>query len=188
MATDNKRVAAYLPPSLYDLLEKFKKETDLSESKAIISILAAHFGVAQEVSQKVAHKFVTVDRFHELQSKVAHLSELLSELKDIQANQGESISEPLSDSPISGQTSIFEAIADEKSSSRNELLNDSLYPMTEIDLVSRFKIDNHKSIGNKRSKCKSCPSDFLEWTKTQDKDGVGWEYHPHEKLYHPVSS
>ena len=108
MATENKRVAAYLPQPLYDLLEKFKEENDISESKAIISILAAHFGVAQEVSQKVTQKFVTVEQFHELQTKVTHMSELLSELKDIQSNQGESTSEPLSDSPIPGQTSIFE--------------------------------------------------------------------------------
>ena len=188
MATENKRVAAYLPQPLYDLLETFKEENDLSESKAIISILAAHFGIAQEVSQKVTQKFVTMDQFIELQSKVAHMSELLSDLRDTQAHEGEAISERLGDTPIPGQTSIFEVQSFHNlSQSSGELEGQSLEPRSAQLLVNRFPdIGTYQSITNAKNRYKDDPSKLTEWTRKKDEEGVGWRFDEVDKLYHAV--
>ena len=188
MTTENKRVAAYLPQPLYNLLGEFKEENSLSESKAIISILAAHFGVAQEVSQTVAHKFVTVSQFDDLQAQVAHLSSLVGELQEKQLDYDSSLSESKSDTPIPGQTSIFEAVSlDGKSDLPIGLAHKLPGPMSEESLIERFHINNPTSIGNKRRSCKDSPDKFIQWTRKQDKDGLGWPYNPETRLYHAIS-
>lgn len=188
MTTENKRVAAYLPQPLYELLETFKEESGLSESKAIISILAAHFGVAQQVSQKVAHKFVTVEKFDELQDKVAHISELIGELEEKQTGQGCSSDESPSHIPIPGQTSIFEVqSSQELSKSPGELESNSLESRTAKLLVNRFPdIGTYQSITNAKNRYKDDPSKLIEWTRKNDEEGVAWRFDEVDKLYHPV--
>jgi hypothetical protein len=51
MATENRRVATYLPTSLYERFELFKGERSLGESKALIAILSEYFEVGQKVAQ-----------------------------------------------------------------------------------------------------------------------------------------
>ncbi len=79
MATNNLRVAAYLPKDLYDLFSQYAKDKELSESKAVISILAAHLNPCKGPSNNAGDKYVTISQFSELQEKVAHLSALLSD-------------------------------------------------------------------------------------------------------------
>lgn len=193
MTTDNKRVAAYLPQTLYDLLEGFKKENNLSESKAIISILAAHFGVAQEVSQRVAHQFVTIEKFDELQDKVAHLAELFSELEKRrdQAVQDSSLGELKSNSEEilhPGQKTIFEVTESlSKNELKDELKSNSLEPRGAKELAERFPdIRNYQSITNKKNKFRYEPEKFVNWARKYDKDQIGWMYNEVDKLYHSV--
>ena len=73
MATENKRVASYLPPALHNLLKEFQEQHGLGESKAIIEILSDFFGV----SQKVAHpnSLDLVKRIEAIEEKLeAHLA------------------------------------------------------------------------------------------------------------------
>lgn len=157
MTTENKRVAAYLPRHLYDWLEAFKEENSLSESKAIISILAAHFGVAQEVSQKVAHKFVTVEQFTELHEKVAQISELLSELKKDQKAkfiQSDLLSGLPSESPSKLKI-------EPESEPKSVLLNsEAKHSCPKCGSISLMKNGRSKD-GRQKYKCKDCKANFV---------------------------
>lgn len=188
MTTENKRVAAYLPEELYTCLGKFKAENGLSESKAISSILAAHFGVAQEVSQKVAHKFVTTEQFSELQDKVAHLSELLSGLEElrragsISANSSNSELESILEEAIHpNQKTIFEATeVFSKSELKDELDSESNRanqpePLKATALSRRLAKPDH-FIANQKKRFKDREDELVEMLRELDLDGWGWRY------------
>lgn len=150
MTTENKRVAAYLPQDLYNHLEAFKGEHGLTESRAIGSILAAHFGVAHGVSQKVVHQFVTVSQFRELEQRVAQIGESLNELRE----------DPPAD-PSSGQKTIFEAVG-QLSSSESIGVSAGELPKLSCPKCSSTNIgkDGRDKQGNQRYRCKDCNRRF----------------------------
>jgi hypothetical protein len=71
MATENRRVATYLPTSLYERLERFKGERSLGESKALIVILSEYFEVGQKVAQSDSPDILT--RLSFLEQKISEV-------------------------------------------------------------------------------------------------------------------
>lgn len=175
MTTDNKRVAAYLPQDLYEYLEKFKNEHDLSESKAITSILAAHFGVAYEVSQQVVHQFVTVKQFKELEAKVAQLSSLLSEPSNRETSSSKGV--------LQGELA--------PNSETNELLselNSELEPFGPLGAtaLSRRLGKGKSFVSDAKRRYRENLVGLTKFLKGHDPDGISWQYLDSTRRYHPV--
>lgn len=93
MATENRRIAAYLPLDVHQRLEVFKSEQGIkSDSQAIIEILTKFLEVSYPIAQEVPYSdFVALaQRTEVLESQVSILkSELLHELKGelLESNQ-----------------------------------------------------------------------------------------------------
>ena len=176
MTTENPKVAGYIPQEIYDALTKFKEDQGhKSISQALTHILSDYLGVEKKVSYQgnlpLDDKFVTLDQFRELESRVSRLpSELLSESikiieERISSLRSESLSKPL-DKPLS------------------EPLGELLEPMTGAALNKRFN-QPEGGVTKMKSKHKNNPQRFTEWTKTKDPDGIAWEFR--EGLYYPIS-
>jgi hypothetical protein len=121
MPTKNQRVATYLPEAVYERLQAFKSERELQgDSQALITILSEFLGVSQQVAHTVDYsaKYVTVEQFNELVSK----------LKDERPALSESSSELLS--KLQALESRIEALEkdfqnEHSSMSQSELLSES---------------------------------------------------------------
>lgn len=105
---------------------------------------------------------------------------VVSEVKNepLQQVDSETISEaPNSLESAPGQISIFDVIDSVPESKRS--------CMRGIDLAARFGV-NKGVPSQARGRFKSDPAKFLQWTKDYDPEGIGWEFDPVTKLYHPV--
>lgn len=81
MATNNPKVSAYVPQSLKDRLEAFRREEgNISESFAVAIILAQYFGMEQVInrpSEGTAVGGVTLARMESLEKKLIDLTEFV---------------------------------------------------------------------------------------------------------------
>lgn len=85
MPTENRRVAAYLPPQIDERLETFKSERGLKgDSPALIEILSEFFGVSREATHLSSSELQGLSvQVEDLSLKVAQLeNELLGNLKN----------------------------------------------------------------------------------------------------------
>jgi len=190
MTTENPKVAGYIPQEIYDALTQFKEDHGhKSISQALTYILSDYLGVEKKVNYQgnlpLDDKFVTLDRFNELEARVSSLlSELLSEsVKIIEKKISELHSElrsellntalpskPLSKLPVDKLPS--------------EPLSELLEPMTGAALNKRFN-QLQGGVTKMKSKHKNNPQRFTEWAKTKDPDGIAWEFR--EGLYYPIA-
>lgn len=74
----------------------------------------------------------------------------------------------------------------------SELVTDSVPPtkssitsLTLTDLAVRLGLHNSTLSG---AKTRRSPSDFAQWAKQRDPDGIAWEYRKSEKKYFPVET
>lgn len=82
MPTDNPKVSAYVPQALKDRLTQFRQEKELSESQAVIAILAEYFQMKEEIgrgSDRVSVGGVTLARMEALEKQVSDLQSLLDQ-------------------------------------------------------------------------------------------------------------
>lgn len=177
------RIAAYPPDHIHEKLGDFAKEHQLSESKALIQILAEYFGVASNVAQEVSYRYATVEQIEAVEKKIVDLSKLFNEL------QSKLLSSP---------TTEFASSEDKLNNElQGELLIDSapskddgdngLGPFTVQELVERFpNIKVNQSISNAKNRYKGDPEGFVTWSRKKDKDGIGWRYDSGKKLYYPA--
>jgi hypothetical protein len=79
MGTDNPKVSAYVPQSVKDRLKQFREERNISESQAVIIILAEYFQMSEVLgrSPERAVGGVTLARMEALEKKLADFSELV---------------------------------------------------------------------------------------------------------------
>jgi hypothetical protein len=92
MATENRRVATYLPTSLYERFERFKGERSLGESKALIVILSEYFEVGQKVAQSDSPDILT---------RLSFLEQKISEVESrFDAFSTSALAVEISDSPM----------------------------------------------------------------------------------------
>lgn len=80
MGTDNPKVSAYVPQAIKDRLKEFRLEHSLSESQAVIAILAEYFGIALTRSPEgLMAEGVTLSRLESLEKKLDSLTTSSSE-------------------------------------------------------------------------------------------------------------
>lgn len=133
MATQNRRIAAYLPPKIDKKLKAFKIDAGLAtkrnptknDSQALIAILTQFFGLdheapyasATELSQQLADLEAKLDRLSTaLTEKIAHLETDLADLKQPKPNNEETeLTQPKSESgatvyTVPGQLHLLDSI------------------------------------------------------------------------------
>jgi hypothetical protein len=206
------RVAGYPPDHIYQKLKDFAKEHNLSESKALIQVLAEYFCVASNVAQEVSYKYATLEQLQEIEEKLAKLSELYSDLKSHSKTKTYELeksiqaldkkvqivkSESLGDSE--DQLSKVEIV--QKSPGQLSLIEENSKPQKAV--VSSLPVDNDLCplSAAQLSRRFNKPKDFVKATKFQyknrlpelsaklkkaDPNNVAWEYHEDDKLYHPI--
>lgn len=197
MPTQNRRVATYLPPHIDEPFKAFKFQRDIKgDSEALIAILSEYFQVSQEVAYSSSSNLL--QRIEAVEDRLSRLkSELLSELKaelqkpsqakkgkDKSESLGESQSNLLLDSISSEQLNMVHSVSDNpKLSGRS---TDGLSSMTGSQLSKRFNLADSDGVAKSKSHRKNSPEKFAQWLVAKDPDGISWEYHEDDKLYHPV--
>lgn len=202
MATDNPRIAAYVPKVIHERIKQFKDDRELkSESQAITIALSEFFGVSQEVAYQSSSDLV--QRIDALEQKLNHIKddirdELLSELKDeplnldnpeiendpLSESQGELFIEAEEPTEVEVEPIASEGITVKNSEPRGSLLGE---PLTASNLSRRFGLDRN-AVAKARHKHKNSPEKFQQWLQAHDPNGLKWKYREDEKLYYPVSS
>ena len=84
MPTNNPKISAYVPESVYNAVKKFQQERNLSMSQAATAIFSEYLGVDQVASGDTAVGGITLDRFEKLERQVAELQELKNQVSDLQ--------------------------------------------------------------------------------------------------------
>jgi hypothetical protein len=190
MPTQNRRVATYLPSYIDEPFKAFKSQRDIKgDSEALIAILSEYLQVSQEVAYPSSSNLL--QRIEAIEEKLGSLkNELLSEFKsDLELPALKQKSESLSglqgnllishDVPL--QTVQSEVISNLESDSKSS----SLIPLNGRQLSERLGV--HKDSAAKiRQSHKGDSKYFFDWSKTKDPDGIAWEYHEEDKLYHSV--
>jgi hypothetical protein len=190
MPTQNRRVATYLPPHIDEPFKIFKSQRDIKgDSEALIAILSEYLQVSQEVAYPSSSNLL--QRIEVIEERLGSLkSELLSELKsDLELPALKQKSESLSglqgnllishDLPL--QPVQSEVISNLESDSKSS----SLIPLNGRQLSERLGV--HKdSVAKVRQSHKGDSKYFFDWSKAKDPNGIAWEYHEDDKLYHPV--
>jgi hypothetical protein len=188
MATQNPRVAAYVPQVIYDHLKNFRDERSLkSDSQAIIFALTEFFGVSQEVAHQSDSNLV--QRIESLEARFSQLKEeLLSELKselfsdDKNTDQLELISLGSMSSDAKKSELVSEPIGDSNHEPSN---SNELGPLTAEALTRRFGLAR-AAVAKAKGRFKDRPEKFTAWSCKHDPDDISWEYRENTNLYHPL--
>jgi hypothetical protein len=153
------RIAGYPPDHIFKVFHDFKDKEGLTESKALIRVLAGYFGVADNVAQEVSTPFVRAEQLQKIEQELSDLRKL--------------ISEPKSDLLINLQKKINEIDIAIKGIQKNQSLAQTL---TTGELARRLNmadssLSHWKSDDPRRGKS---PEELLEATRTKDPEGIGW--------------
>lgn len=164
------RIAGYPPDHIFEAFHKFKDDEKLTESKALLRILAGYFGVAENVAQEVSSPFVRVEQFQKVEQELLELRTLVSESK---SNSLTDLQKKVVEIDIAVKE-IQESQAPKQFLSTGELaqrlgMNGSS--------LSHWKSDNPK-------KNKS-PQALLESTRAKDPEGIGWIFEKETGRFKP---
>lgn len=208
MATENRRVAAYLPPEVSDAFLGFKIQRGLAtndkpnsnDSQALILILSEFLGVSQRVAHSVdcQSSFVTKEELNELNLKVAHLTEQIQSF-DCRLEQAvskatcELKSELLDELPKQEITEVSPGQLELLSNRVNDQNVEALSQLTEMPrellgglsgraLAERFS--KKKSVSRHAIERRRESPDFSDWSKMQDPQDIAWEYR--SRKYYPI--
>lgn len=198
MPTQNRRVATYLPLYIDTPFKDFKVKREIKgDSEALIAILSEFFQVTQEVAYPSSSNLL--QRIEAIEERLGRLkSELLSELKnelqvsrtELNKKKSSSKSELQRELLIPNETPSTEFVFKpaSKPEGDSQKFKDQLQeitPMTGHALSERFGLQKD-TVAKKKSKSRNKIGSFQEWSKSKDKDGITWEYHEEDKLYHPI--
>lgn len=164
MATENPRVAGYVPKEVFDRLMDFRKEQDISVSQALTIILAEYFKVSYQSVQVVAHfdEFITREEFEALSAKVDALAKV--------SQNDELLSE------LPGRIALLERRLENTKTTKVAQDSGQLTALPLGGLAKRLGITSSTLShwkGTNPRKSKS-PSELLEVTRSKDPDGIGW--------------
>lgn len=205
MGTDNRRVAAYLPPEVDEKLKQFKLERGLAtaesltqnDSQALIQILSEYFGVSQSVAYQGSSDLT--ERIECIEGRLSKLKdELLSELLALDVFQGikpQANSEPIDDIPSEPPSELNSKSPSELSDVNLDSFVEKgiLVPLPSLsgrtpgfmgrDLAKRLSI--HASTLSQKKKEASSEL-FAEWSANRDPDGVSWKFLPELSIFQPI--
>jgi len=195
MPTENPKVSAYVPQAIKDRLTQFRKETNnISESQAVIRILAEYFEMTEVLSQSSnGIGGVTLAALQAIELKLASFMELVESRLVALENTTQNNSElpVVQERPPENSQSIdslpselpVEILSETKSYEQNigevpvNLLGEPLEEITPIPGLKlsllRFGRPKNAIAGIKRSRS---IEDFTEWTRQQDPDHIAWKY------------
>lgn len=160
MPTENPKISLYVPQQVYDRFKEFQEEQKLSMSQAGIVILAEYFGlkdVVTETTSKLPVGGVTLQEFQEFKELVLQINERLSLLET-----NSEPPEPKQELEAPGQTSLFDVASEPK-------VEFSSLPVFDRDaLAERLDIVPGTLANNSRK------SNFPQWSKKKDPDGISW--------------
>lgn len=200
MPTDNPKISAYVPQSVYERFIEFRKDSGLSMSQSATVIFAKFFGledIAKEITGEVTADNSALDRIKVLESKVDDLFKKISELGS-KPDSG-------SDSPLTTELECAEIIASPSSNTEDRPLSSlpsqkpdtsnihtgnllgellvglptQIHPITGKTLTKRLILPSTgKNITSPTlsNENKKAAEDFCRWTMELDIDGIGWEY------------
>jgi hypothetical protein len=211
MPTDNPKISAYVPQSLYARFDEFYKGTGLSMSQAATVIFAKFFGLEDIVKKITGETTIdnsALDRIKVLESQVDDLYKKLSdldskpsrELPDSMVVKPEITEKNISVVdviPSEPQGKLPDKVTDTSDICTGNLLGELLGGLpTQISPVIGKVLEKRlihkktgKSIGQSKLSTdvnKRAPDDFYEWTRELDIDGIGWEYKGRKIGYVPV--
>jgi hypothetical protein len=194
MPTDNPKVSAYVPQAIKDRLTQFREERNISESQAVIIILAEYFemtevlgrssdeigGVTLAGMQAIEARLTSFveqveNRLTALEKTTQNKSELLV-VQEESSKENQFNDNPLSELPV-------EPSAETKSQDQNtseiplNLLGEPLQEISPIPGIKlsklRFGRPEAAIAGIKRSKS---VEELTEWTRKYDPDGIAWKF------------
>lgn len=204
MATDNRRVAAYLPPEVDKAFVAFKVERGLAtqedphqnDSKALVQLLSEFLKVAHSVSHESESKILgqiasLEQRITALELRVDDNQRLAEGVKDELA---ESLGREVSTSNP-GQMSLLDVSASDPSGG-HEVGERSSFPLPDkeripgnlleglgrSEMAKRLQIHPDNLTKKKRQGAKF----FLEWSQSKDPDAIPWVYE--DGKYMPVAN
>lgn len=189
MSTKNRRVAAYLPLHVDEAFKAFKSERNIDgDSEALIAILSEYLQVAQEIASPSSLNLF--QRIEALEAEVSNLKSNLLSKPNVEPQEAKAESEESKLlSSLQGELLIISKSEPEKDD--DELPSEpqvaSLGPLSNGALAKRLGV-TPGLVSQKKLKYQASPDDFVQWSKTKDPDGIGWEYHKDDKRYHPVQS
>lgn len=206
MPTNNPKISAYVPPSVFDRFKQFQEERDLSMSQAAIVILSEYFGIEQTI--KGTTEGTTVGGI-----TLARIEAIELQLKDLlnRANQKETTNKLLfsedkvnqkeiTDKPLVLDTeirvdnevgaSVDENIQEFDNSSLPLGLFSKLPEKIEIQgklLVKRLSGVSASQLSSTKGEYKGDLEGFSKWLQEKDIDNIAWMPLGDRKGYTPVS-
>jgi hypothetical protein len=96
---------------------------------------------------------------------------------------------PEVDSPISKPhqrvvvtTPLFEIVTEPNDRVQSLVLE----PLTSSQLLKRFGLKSRGTLNDKKKRCyPDNPAEFHRWSGQKDPDGVSWDYHESDNMFHP---
>ena len=188
MPTTNPKVSGYVPQNIYNRLQDFCNEKNLSISQGITAILTQYFDLGQ-VDQKNTTNGLPMERLELLEREFKDFKQFVEQhlqISDIHTQNCFEVvrSEPkidhsklnLLEPGDSLLSSLPSELPREQASSsvvQSELLK-QITPITGVKLsISRFGLSKDTVAQAKRNKN---AKDFNNWTKKCDPDGIPWKW------------
>lgn len=213
MATENRRIATYLPRNIDERLAAFKSERSIKgDSQALITILSEFFEVSQEVTHQSSSIIIDLqNRIETLEEKLVHtkdelLSKLRKELLEYRSDsieqakaevRSELLSELKSELPrteaIPGQLELLSRSDGELLEENQQIIasetpksSNANQTFTTGELAKRLGIDSSTvSHWKPTGRRSKTPETLLEVTREKDPDGIGWIYLSDIKRFQP---
>ncbi len=182
MPSDNPKISAYVPQSVYDCFKDFQKKQKLSMSQATIVIMSEYFGleeILKGINPESPIGGVTLDEFIKLREEVQSLKKILNSIKSSEVNSVRQVLHKtknkdtgIKENLVSKQPTIINIDKYTSCLEKNESLLKRISPISGRKLSSlRFFLGKTTVAVVKRAKNLK---DFTKWTKEKDPDGIGW--------------
>ena len=214
MTTQNRRIAAYLPPEIDQKLKAFKIDAGLAtkrnpnknDSQALITILTQFFGLnheppyasAAELRQQLSDLKAEMDRLSTaLTEKIANLENDIADIKQSKTDIEEPLSLPKPElggtvPEVPGQLNLLASTPEhsggniEPIEAGETLLQASVIPSRLLKGLSAAQLANRFPVSRTTIDVhrKKGKGHFLQWSADQDPDGIPWEYR--RRQYFPV--
>jgi len=182
MTTDNKRIAGYLPPKIYDRFQQYKQDNGgLSDSKAIIKLISDHLGVSDGVTQSDLPFPITLTDAQKQELKSELKEELLSDLRTEFERMREGQSRVIEVSSQAGELIGDSASEPKQLPAQISLVEDSEPEVAQSESLWLIAGQLAKRLGVNPSTVskrvgKGIDS-FREWSSGKDPDGMAWEFY-----------
>ncbi|GAB1541354.1 hypothetical protein NUACC21_40250 [Scytonema sp. NUACC21] len=187
MATKNSRVSITLSPELFEQLEQFCTERQITNSEAIKIILGEYFGALPSTSVSEANTTDLEARLKSLEEKLNAVDELAQRLSALEGSLSEiqerNSAPPnvayTSDLPVDQNGSIPEIQPETSKQPDNDTIP-QMRSQTLNKLAERLGVAKTTVSRNKNRE------DFREWSRVRDPEGIAWQFHPEELLFYSV--